>query len=309
MVPTLCPPIEGSQTGQNAISGPANCPSPADRHCDLYSLGSFQDRSGLFGHVEVLRCRHCGIGISYPPIPDVAFLYADRGSQDFQAATNQGISHFIKQVAFRREASSLLASLPEKPARIIDFGCGSGLFTRCLGDELHDGEVIGMDFHAEAPSDLADRPYRSIAAAAQLTRTADLVLAMHVLEHDDDATGLLKRIMAFAKPEGRIVIEVPNIDCIWTAVFGIYWDAWYLPFHRSHFNRASLRALLTANGLVIEHEIDVCVPTMGRTVANYFGRGNSPRFLFLGIILHPIQWLAERLSKRPSALRIIARMG
>lgn len=307
MASTLRPPIESSQTYQTAISGPANCPSSADRRCDLHSMGSFFDRSGVVGHVEVLRCHHCGIGISHPPIPDVAFLYADRSSQDFQPGSSHGLAHLIKRIAFRRQARSLLTSLYSPPARVIDFGCGSGLFTRCLGDELRTSEVIGMDFHGEAPADLAGRPYRSMSNTEDLSGTADLVLAMHVLEHDDNAADLLGRIVAMARPGGRILIEVPNIDCIWAGVFGIFWDAWYLPFHRSHFGRASLRTLLTGAQLSIEREIDVCVPTMGRTIANWRGRHNSTAFFLLGILLHPIQWLGERLSGHPSALRVIAR--
>jgi len=46
---------------------------------------------------------------------------------------------------------------------------------------------------------------------------------------------------------------------------------------------------------------------MGRTAANLLGRHNSATFLLLGILLHPLQWAGERLSRRPSALRIIAR--
>jgi 2-polyprenyl-3-methyl-5-hydroxy-6-metoxy-1,4-benzoquinol methylase len=202
---------------------------------------------------------------------------------------------------------ALLAALPGRPKRVVDFGCGSGLFTRCLGDDLRESEVIGVDFHGEAPYDLVDRPYRSMGGADNLAGTADVVLAMHVLEHDDDASGLLKRIVALARPGGCIVIEVPNIDCVWAGVFGGHWDAWYLPFHRSHFNKASLQALLAANGLMIEAVFDVCVPTMGRTAANLFSRRNTLPFLLLGILLHPVQWLGEIVSGRPSSIRIIAR--
>jgi 2-polyprenyl-3-methyl-5-hydroxy-6-metoxy-1,4-benzoquinol methylase len=282
------------------------CPSAADGRCDFQTIGEFPDRSGCVGKVEVLRCRHCGIGISAPPISDVAFLYADRSSQDFQPGT-RGLAHFIKKVVFHRLARALLAALPGRPARVIDFGCGSGLFTRCLGDELRNGEVIGVDFHGEPPHDLAGRPYRPMAEAGDLAGTADVVLAMHVLEHEDDASGLLRRITALARPGGRIVIEVPNIDCVWAKVLGAHWDNWYLPFHRSHFNKASLQALLAANGLVIEAVFDICVPTMGRTAANLLHRRNSLPFLLLGILLHPVQWLGEIISGRPSALRVIAR--
>ena len=165
-----------------------------------------------------------------------------------------------------------------------------------------------MDFHEQAPSDLAGRPYRSFSHAEDLAGSADLVLAMHVLEHDDDSMALLKRIARLAKPGGRLVLEVPNIDCVWAPIFGRYWDAWYLPYHRVHFSRLGLRGLLESAGFKVELEATACVPTFGRTLANLSGRSNSALFILLGAALHPIQWLGERLSGRPSALRIIARV-
>lgn len=298
------PDFPSPQRDDPSCERPLNCSSPGP--CDLISLGAFHDRSGLIGPVEVVRCRNCGLGISRPSIPDVTFLYADRSSQDFQPNTS-GLAHFIKTLAFRREARRLLRSLPNRPDHVIDFGCGSGLFTRCLGDELGADRVTGLDFHTQSPGPLADRPYRAMADAQDLHGSADLVLAMHVLEHDDDVSGLLTRIMNFMRPGGRVVIEVPNIDCPWAKVFGAYWDAWYMPYHRSHFSWPSLRAALEAKGLVIEQEIAACVPTMGRTLANLLKQPNSTPLLLAGILLHPLQILRERLSRQPSALRIIAR--
>ena len=46
---------------------------------------------------------------------------------------------------------------------------------------------------------------------------------------------------------------------------------------------------------------------MGRSVANLVGARNSLPFLLAGAALHPVQLAGEKLSGRPSALRVIAR--
>lgn len=274
--------------------------------CDFVSLGEFEDKSGKVGKVQVMQCRHCKLGVTTPPLPDVAFLYEGRESQDFQPGT-AGLAHTIKDRAFRNQANSLLRQLPERPQRILDFGCGSGQFTRCLGEVAPEAEVIGSDFDAQPPAELAGKPYRCISDLDVEQGSFDLVMAMHVLEHDDDALGLLDRIASMARPGGLVVLEVPNIDCLWTAMLGQNWDAWYLPFHRTHFSRPSLSRLVHTAGLEILAEHDCCVPTMGRSLANTFGRQNSLPFLLAGVALHPIQWIGEKLTGRPSALRVIAR--
>ncbi len=284
------------------------CALSPDGQCAFGDAQPFLDRSGMLGEVSVARCRHCGIGLSLPPLADVSFLYADRSSQDFQQSRSK-LTQAIKRIAFGRQARALLRQAGGAPRRIIDFGCGGGLFTRRLSEVLPGSAVTGTDFHDQPPIHLGTHSYRSFDGLSELAGSADLVLAMHVLEHDDDPMSLLKKIVALARPGGRVLVEVPNIDCMWAAVFGRFWDGWYLPYHRVHFSRISLRRLVEAAGLKVDLEAHICVPTMGRTVANLLRRrSDSVIFVVLGIVLHPIQWLGEQLSRQGSALRVIARV-
>lgn len=291
-------PRPGSRAG--------SCAAAPDKPCDLHSLGSFEDLSGQVGETSVLQCLRCGLGISMPLIADVGFLYAGRDTQDFKQDGSR-LGHAIKTVAFRQQATKLLAQLPQRPDRSLDFGCGSGQFTRALGDLLGADRVTGSDFDTAPPADLANRPYLPAADLGPHAGSFDLVIAMHVLEHDDDAAGLLHRIADMARPGGTVVIEVPNIECFWVALFGKAWDAWYLPFHRSHFSRAALRALVEREGFQVLAEHDVCVPTMGRSLSNLVGGNKGLFWLLVGIAIHPVQWLGERISRRPSAIRLIIR--
>ena len=239
-----------------------------------------------------------------PRLRDVAFLYEGRASKDYQPDA-KGLSAFIKDLAFKIQARKLLRQVPEKPRSVLDFGCGSGQFTRVLGEILSGAEVIGSDFHPAPPVALRGRSYKPMLELAKEVGTYDLVMAMHVLEHDDDTDRLLADIVSMARPGGTVVIEVPHVDCVWTRLFRKKWDAWYVPFHRTHFTRSSLRHCLEARGLEILAMHDVTVPTMGRTMANCFGQKNNLFWLLVGIALHPLQWVAEKASGQPSAIRVI----
>jgi SAM-dependent methyltransferase len=288
------------------VSTARRCPVAADGYCHFGVSTRLNDQSGLVPDVRVARCRHCGVGITLPPIPDVSFLYTDRLSQDFQPGT-EGLALAIKTVAFRHQARTLLRRMGKPEGRVVDFGCGSGLFTRCLGDVAENAEVIGLDTHPTPPPALSDRLYRGADAAGDLAGTADAVIAMHVLEHDDDTGALLARIASHAKPGGLLMLEVPNVDCVWISVFGRFWDAWYAPYHRVHFTRASFRSAVEAGGLTVVAEGSASVPTMGRTIANLLGRRNTLFFILLSALLQPVQRLGETLTRRPSALQILAR--
>jgi SAM-dependent methyltransferase len=276
--------------------------------CEFVSLGSFDDKSGLVGDVSVSQCKCCGLGISLPLLRDVGFLYADRESQDFQPDT-QGLAHAIKDWFFRRQAAALVRQLGKPPASILDFGCGSGQFTRCLGDLVGPGRVTGSDFHDDPPEELRGRDYLPAAARGNHPGAFDAIIAMHVLEHDDDSEALLEQIVSMVRRGGTVVIEVPNIQCVWAHLLGRHWDAWYLPYHRTHFSRRALRTMMTRAGLTIVAERGACVPTMGRSLANIFGARNNLFFLLAGAALHPVQWLGEKITGEASAIRIIARRG
>ena len=280
------------------------CPADPARDCEFRSIGEFVDQSGKVGAVEVARCVNCGHGISLPPIPDPAFLYEDRQSQDFQP-DSRGLAHRIKDIAFRRDAKRLLETVGPCSGQILDFGCGSGQFTRVLGEVHGIDKVTGADMHTEPPLELRNRPYAGPAEQAELKQRFDVVLAMQVLEHDDDANKLLSQISGFARPGGKVVIEVPNIRCPWNLIFGKYWDAWYIPYHRQHYSRASLVSTLEKGGLKVVAVQPVSIPTMGRTFANMFGQKNSLGWLLLGAAAHPLQVLVEKLAGQPTAWRVV----
>lgn len=257
--------------------------------------------------VEIWRCAHCGHGVTRPAMADVSPLYAGRESDDY-LARDTGWIQALKRVATRRMARGLIAWSPGPPRRIADFGTGNGMLARALAETAGpDADVHALDFFDEPPGPLGPVRYLSFAAAAPLHATMDLVTCFHVLEHDDDSAAMLARIVAFLRPGGTLVLEVPNVDCVWTPWFGRACANWYAPFHRVHFTRASLRALFERQGLAIVAQQDICGPTFALSLAALFKVRPSGPIFALALALRPLQWLAERLTRRPSALRIIAR--
>ena len=265
----------------------------------------FESTSIASGDHSVVRCVRCGMGITLPPIADVSLLYTDRQSQDFQPKT-RGLAEIIKSAAFRARARSFLKLASGKPAVIVDYGCGSGLFTKCLA-AVSKSRVHGLDFHDVAPAGIGDADYRSFERGSELAGRADLLIASHVLEHSEDPVSLVRQMAMLVRTGGELVLEVPNVNCWGARIFGSSWDGWYLPYHRLHFSRASLKGVIERAGLEVVEERGASVPTMGRTLAKLARRPYRLFFLLLGAALQPLQFAVEKLSGQASALRIVAR--
>jgi SAM-dependent methyltransferase len=255
----------------------------------------------------IYRCTVCGHGVTRPAVEDVSAFYQGRESQDYQRADGP-LAQTIKKFVFGWQARTLMRQLGTVPRSVIDFACGSGQFTMAVSDALPDNAaVVALDFFDEPPRDMGRIRYLGFGRLHELAGTADLVTCFHALEHDDDPHLFVERLTALLAPGGTLVFEVPNVDCIWGAIFGVRWDNWYLPFHRVHFSRKSLRGLMERHGLKVMLETNVCVPTMGRSLAFLARRQNNLFFLLLGAAVHPVQWSLEALTARPSALRIVVR--
>lgn len=260
-----------------------------------------------FGEMHVLRCEDCGHGVTMPHVPDVSVLYEGRETQDFQGRDNS-LATAIKRIAFRYQARKMLRQAGFKGGKVVDFGCGSGLYTDAIATSCGSGDsVTGLDFFADPPTHIGAAQYRPFSEASQIEGTADLVTCFHVLEHDADPHNVLRQLIGLAKPGAKVLIEVPHIDCVWRHVFGQYWDNWYLPFHRTHFSRASLDHAIETAGLSITARYSVHTPAIGRSLANLMGKQNGLAFVIASAVGQPVQVVGERMLYSPSALRIVAR--
>lgn len=259
--------------------------------------------------VRIHRCGTCGHRVTRPAMPDVAPLYADRLSDDY-LTRDSGWLRQIRQFVFRRTAAAILADAPTpQKALILDYGTGNGMLAGALADAKGpDSQIIGLDFFETAPVSIGAAAYRSFAAAKSLAGQADLLTCFHVLEHDDDPHAMLRRLTDFLKPGGVIVLEVPNADCVWNPWFGRHCANWYAPFHRLHFSRRSLRTLCETNGLEIIEERDICGATIAMSLASALKTTPNSVIFLAAIAFRPIQWLAEKLSGQPTALRLVARL-
>jgi SAM-dependent methyltransferase len=73
----------------------------------------------------------------------------------------------------------------------------------------------------------------------------------HVLEHVHDLNGYLNQIHSILKPNGILVVAVPNHNSFDQEHYEEYWAAWDIPIHLWHFNPSTLKRLM------IKHEFKV----------------------------------------------------
>lgn len=133
--------------------------------------------------------------------------------------------------------------------RILDVGCGDGLFFDRLGE--FGEEVEGVEFSAELIS--PDNPRRSLIFNCpfdenfQPSKPYSLILMLDVLEHLENPVAALSHAMNLLSPGGIAVITVPAFMSLWT-------NHDVLNRHFTRFTKRTFKEVADRAGLRIQRE-------------------------------------------------------
>lgn len=143
-----------------------------------------------------------------------------------------------------RRLEALAARRPLK--RILDVGCGDGLF---FGELSRFGEVWGVEPDAGLVNPQGEWAARIRVApfegAGDGERDFDLILMLDALEHMQDDGAALRRAFALLAPGGFLFLTVPALPSLWS----VHDEA---NRHYRRYTRRSLGAALSGAGLHAE---------------------------------------------------------
>jgi 2-polyprenyl-3-methyl-5-hydroxy-6-metoxy-1,4-benzoquinol methylase len=189
--------------------------------------------------------------------------------------------------AFALRAGLILDALEEeRPARVLDVGCGRGFYLHLLAQLPYIREIQGIDANAtylELARRAADDPRVHVRQAVIEALPFpegyfDFVICSEVLEHlQDDATGL-REIHRILRPGGTLMVTVPdrNFPFLWDPVnwllmrlFGthipkhIWWLAGIWADHERLYAPDDLRRVSESTGFIVKRlqtVVSHCLP-------------------------------------------------
>jgi SAM-dependent methyltransferase len=146
----------------------------------------------------------------------------------------RGEPSYVWRAGQERRLSMVSAAAPRlaSPSRVLENGCGVGMYLEPLGRALHTPLIYGLEYDFER----AERAGQSqgvgrvvCGAGEQLPypdRCFDVVLSNEVIEHVQDDRQALAEMARVLRPGGRLVLFCPNR---WYPVetHGIYWRGQY----------------------------------------------------------------------------------
>jgi len=208
---------------------------------------------------QIVECRNCRLIRLHPqptPLelrdyypPDYWFIpednAADRLEQTYRRFVLRDHLHFVERAIRESEEEGL----------VLDVGCGGGLFLQMLRQRT-DVRILGLDFSLEA-ANVAWRRSGVPAVCSSLSRapiapsSCAAITMFHVLEHLYDPASYLEAAHALLRPDGRLIVQVPNAACWQFLIFGERWNGIDVPRHLIDFRKSDLDTLLDSCGFEV----------------------------------------------------------
>jgi SAM-dependent methyltransferase len=138
---------------------------------------------------------------------------------------------------------------------VLDVGCGDGLLLEMLAERGHTN-LAGLDFSPDAAIAAWTRAgvpviCGTLSRAPFAPGSCAVVTMFQVLEHLYQPASYLEATRELLAPEGRLIVQVPNVACWQFLLLGEHWNGIDVPRHLLDFRLADLEALLEKCGFEV----------------------------------------------------------
>jgi SAM-dependent methyltransferase len=181
---------------------------------------------------QYYKCDRCGLVFIFPlPSDDIlarAYDTSYYGEGDTEKFNSSLVVKFIDRMSKRR-ALRFAAYLPAG-GRIMDVGCGNGRFLEHLHGLRKKFDLNGIEVNAKAALRASER----LKSKAWIHTVTDLetffgknafhgISYIHVFEHIDNPVVVMNQLKKVIRPDGVVMIVIPNIESRQAKRFGSHW--------------------------------------------------------------------------------------
>ncbi|WP_188049263.1 bifunctional 2-polyprenyl-6-hydroxyphenol methylase/3-demethylubiquinol 3-O-methyltransferase UbiG [Flavobacterium sp. GP15] len=149
--------------------------------------------------------------------------------------------HFIKSIALKNKLNLINSVQPAKGS-ILDIGAGTGDFLSFVQQE--GWQAIGVEPSEKAKAIAKKKGVSFVGNTIELENNSfDVISMWHVLEHVPDLDSQIKELKRLLKPNGTLIIAVPNFKSFDAKHYGKFWAAFDVPIHFWHFSKTAIKLL------------------------------------------------------------------
>ncbi|RZK48941.1 MAG: class I SAM-dependent methyltransferase [Pedobacter sp.] len=154
--------------------------------------------------------------------------------------------HIVKQKALRDKIA--IVEKYSTKGTLLDIGAGTGDFLVTANNS--GWNTTGIEPSGKARSIAVSKGVKFQEDLSDISDNSfDVVTMWHVLEHVPDVEMQIRELRRIAKPDGTIIIAVPNFKSYDAKYYGRHWAAYDVPRHLWHFSKTAIEKLFSREGM------------------------------------------------------------
>lgn len=186
------------------------------------------------------------------PQPKKEKLSEYYNSEDYISHTDskrnlfEKVYHWVRELALKKKLI-LINSFHLESKNLLDVGCGTGDFL--IAAKKNGWSVFGIEPNKQARIIANSKAPNSVFETEKLSAfkeaSFDVITLWHVLEHLPQLENQIKNFKKLLKPNGVLIVAVPNFKSYDAKYYKEFWAAYDVPRHLWHFNRSSVSSLFS----------------------------------------------------------------
>jgi len=183
------------------------------------------------------------------PLPSISELGKYYETEEYISHTDtqrnlfEKVYHLVREYAIKKKVA--LINKEQSKGSLLDIGCGTGDF---LAAAKNNGWLVsGIEPNENARAKANTKTNNNVFDILKLEKLSensfDVITLWHVLEHLPDLETHIKVFKKLLKPNGTLIIAVPNHKSFDANHYKQFWAAYDVPRHLWHFSQISIKKL------------------------------------------------------------------
>lgn len=202
---------------------------------------------------EVMRNEDYDMLVTSPVPNNLERYYA---SEDYISHTDSKTSLFDKTYQFVKNYTlqkklKLINSFNTEEKSILDIGAGTGDFLKVC--EKGGWRINGVEPSEKARDFAKNKNINLVEDISKIDdKQFDVITLWHVLEHIPNLTEYVQQLKSLLKPNGFLIIAVPNYKSFDSEHYKEFWAAYDVPRHLWHFSKTAISKIFSFVEIKVE---------------------------------------------------------
>tara|TARA_R110002049_G_scaffold281241_1_gene460695 strand:- start:421 stop:1281 length:861 start_codon:yes stop_codon:yes gene_type:complete len=194
------------------------------------------------------------------PQPALDKLHEYYESEDYISHTDsqrnlfEKVYHLVRTISLKKKLK-LINSFTLENKSLLDIGCGTGDFLQTAKED--NWNILGIEPNEQARLIANKKTNDSVFDTEQLSafksESFDVITLWHVLEHLPNLEEQITVFKKLLKPNGTLIIAVPNYKSYDALYYKNNWAAFDVPRHLWHFNKTSISKLVSKVSMEVKN--------------------------------------------------------